>query len=96
MTGEDLGYKLRVVEQAKFEYSPLGKVFDIGLEKEDKKERLLKRLKNVEVINKKQFEKQLKPIENDITNHNANAFRKIRFLNKLITVAKENLMKLKS
>ena len=96
MTGEDLGYKLGVVEQAKFEYSPLGKVFDIGLEKEDKKERLLKRLKNVEAINKKQFEKQLKPIENDITNPNANAFRKIRFLNKLITIAKENLMKLKS
>ena len=26
-TGEDLGYKPGVVEQAKFEYSPLGKVF---------------------------------------------------------------------
>ena len=27
LTGEDLGYKPSVVEQAKFEYSPLGKVF---------------------------------------------------------------------
>ena len=48
LTGEDLVYKPVVVEQAKFEYSPLGKVFNIGLEKEDKKERLSKRLKNIE------------------------------------------------
>ena len=27
LTGEDLGHKPGVVEQAKFEYSPLGKVF---------------------------------------------------------------------
>ena len=45
LTGEDLGYKPGVVEQAKFEYSPLGKVFNKGLDKENKKERLLKRLK---------------------------------------------------
>ena len=48
MTGEDLGYKASAVEQAKFEYSPLGKVFNRGLEKEDKKEGLLKRRKNIE------------------------------------------------
>ena len=48
MTGEDLGYKPGVVEQAKFEYSSLSKVFNNGLEKEDKKEELLKRLKNIE------------------------------------------------
>ena len=35
-------------EQAKFEYSPLGKVFTDGLDKSDKKEGLLKRLKNIE------------------------------------------------
>ena len=27
LTGEDLGYKTRVAEKVKFEYSPLGKVF---------------------------------------------------------------------
>ena len=38
LTCEDLGYKPSVVEQAKFEYSPLGKVFNKGLDKdEDKK-----------------------------------------------------------
>ena len=52
MTGEDLGLKPSTVEQAKFEYSPLGKIFNKGLDKEkDKKERLLKRLKNMEEKN---------------------------------------------
>ena len=48
LTGKNLGYKPGIVEQAKFEYPPLGKVFNKGLEKEDKKEVLLKRLKNIE------------------------------------------------
>ena len=52
LTGEDLGLKPSTVEQAKFEYSPLGKVFDKGLSEEDKKEGLLKRLKNIEDKNK--------------------------------------------
>ena len=33
LTGEDLGYQPRVVEQAKFKYSPLGKVFNKGLKR---------------------------------------------------------------
>ena len=37
LTGEDLGYKPGVVEQAKFEYTLLVKVFNKGLEIEDKK-----------------------------------------------------------
>ena len=48
LTGEDLGYTPVVVEQDKFEYSPLGRVFNKGLQKDDKKEGLLKRLKNIE------------------------------------------------
>ena len=56
LTGEDLGYKPGVIEQAKFEYSPLGKVFNKGLDKKDKKEGLLKRLKNIEDKNKEQLE----------------------------------------
>ena len=39
LTGKDLGYKPGVVEEAKFEYSPLGKFFSKGLEKEDKKKK---------------------------------------------------------
>ena len=59
LTGEDLDLKPSTVEQAKFEYSPLGKVFNKGLSEEDKKEGLFKRLKNIEGKN----EGQLKTIE---------------------------------
>ena len=48
LTGEDLGLKPSTVEQAKFEYSPLGKIFNKGLDKDDQKEGLFKRLKNIE------------------------------------------------
>ena len=48
LTGEDLGYKPDVVQKAKFEYSPLGQVFNKGLKTDEKQERLLKRLKNIE------------------------------------------------
>ena len=40
--------KPSTIEQAKFEYSPLGKIFNKGLDKDDKKEGLFKRLKNIE------------------------------------------------
>ena len=49
MTGEDLGLKPSTVEQARFEYSPLGKIFNKGLKEEDKKEGLLKRLKKLKI-----------------------------------------------
>ena len=48
LTGEDLGLKPSTVEQAKFEYSLLGKIFNKGLDESDKKEGLFKRLKNIE------------------------------------------------
>ena len=48
LTKKDLGYKSDAFEQATFEYSPLGKVFTDGLDKSDRKEGLLKRLKNTE------------------------------------------------
>ena len=48
LTGEDLGYKPDVVQKAKFEYSPLGQVFNKGLQKDEKQVGLLKRPKNIE------------------------------------------------
>ena len=48
LTGEYLGYKPDALTQAKFEYSPLGKVFTAGLDKDDKKDGLFKRLRNIE------------------------------------------------
>ena len=47
LTGEDLDLKPSTVEQAKFEYSPLGKIFNKGLSEEDKKEGLFKRSENI-------------------------------------------------
>ena len=47
LTGEKLGYKPDVVQKTMFEYSPLGQVFNKGLDVNDKKVGLLKRLKNI-------------------------------------------------
>ena len=55
LTKKDLKYKPDAFEQAKFEYSPLGKVFIDGLDKSDRKEGLLKRLKNIEGRNNNQL-----------------------------------------
>ena len=55
LIGEDLGLKPSTIEQAEFEYSPLGKIFNKGLNKDDQKEGLFKRLKNIEDKNEKQL-----------------------------------------
>ena len=47
LTGEDLGYKPSVFEQAKFDYSPLSNIFTNGLDKDDQKEGIFKRLENI-------------------------------------------------
>ena len=47
LTGDNLGLKPSTAEQAKLEYSPLGKIFNKGLDKDDQAEGLVKRLKNI-------------------------------------------------
>ena len=71
LTGEDLGYKPSVFEPARFEYSPLGKIFNKGLKEEDKNKGLLKKLRNIEGKNEQklkvseaQGKKQLDAIKN--------------------------------
>ena len=71
LTGEDLGLKPSVIEQTKFEYSPLGKIFNKGLSKDDRKEGLFKRLENIKDANLTQLEaikdwgeKQLRELKN--------------------------------
>ena len=54
-TKKYLGYKPDAFEQAKFEYSPLGKVYTDGLDKSDRNEGLLKRVKNIEDRNNNQL-----------------------------------------
>ena len=70
LTGEDLGLKPSTVDQAKFEYSPLGKIFNKGLDKDDQKEQLFKRLESIIDTNltqlhsiKDQEERQLKELK---------------------------------
>ena len=55
LTGEDLGLKPSTIEQTKFEYSPLGKIFNKGLSKDNQKDGLFKRLKNIEDKNEKKL-----------------------------------------
>ena len=63
LTGEDLGLKPSTIEQVKFEYSPLGKIFNKGLKEDDKKEELFKRLKNIESKIKNKDKKELELIK---------------------------------
>ena len=58
LTGEDLGLKPSTIEKTKFDYSLFGKIFNKGLSEEDKKEGLLKKLKNIE-DNKEQLLKNI-------------------------------------
>ena len=55
LTGEDLDLKPSTVAQTKFEYYLLVKIFNKGLSKDDKKEGLLKKLKNIEDKNEEQL-----------------------------------------
>ena len=64
LTTEDLDYKPSVIEQVRFEYSPLGKIFNKGLKDEDTKEGLLRRQKNI--LDK--IEEQVKAIKNKTEN----------------------------
>ena len=56
LTGEDLGYRPDPVQKAKFEYSPLGQVFNKGLDSNEKQEGLLKKSKNIEDKSDNQLE----------------------------------------
>ena len=85
LTGEDLGLKPSTVEHTKFEFSPLGKIFNRGLTKDDKKEGLFKRLENIRETNltqlqaiKDQGEKQLKELKNIEESRMLEAIDKIR------------------
>ena len=56
LTGEDLGLKPSTIEQAKFEYSPLGKIFNKGLSEDKRKEGLFQRLENIKNKNEEQLQ----------------------------------------
>ena len=65
MTGEDLGYKPSVFQQAKFDYSPLRNTFTTGLDKDDQKEGLFKRLESIKDKNEELANAFSKVAKND-------------------------------
>ena len=83
LSDEDLGYKPSVIEQAKFEYSPLCKIFHKGLNKDDQKEGLFKRLKNIEDKNEKELDT------------NSKSLKSISYFSQLSTKAKELFEKIR-
>ena len=73
LTGEDFGLKPSTVE-TKFEYSPLGKIFNKGFDEDDKKEGLLKRLinledKNEELLKAKNKTENIKEVTDFVDEH---------------------------
>ena len=99
LTGEDLGYKLDKIQKAKFEYSPLGKVFNKGLDESDTKEGLLKRLKNIEdqpKITKEKKDNQLNiksigyTVKEELSQKAMNILNKLANQEKLIDYRKLN------
>ena len=97
LTNKDLGYKPDPIEKAKFEYSPLGQVFNKGLTTGEKQEGLLKRLKTIE----DKTGNQLRAIEgqnNDqldlISKLNEDKLKKIYFYNPDDAESKNWLIKL--
>ena len=89
LTGEDLGLKPSTIEQTKFDYSPLGKIFNKRLSEEHKKEGLFKRLENVKDKNEKlinRFSTTNKAPNNKINNQSK----------KLIYVANRSFEKLRN
>ena len=82
LTGEDLGLKPSTIEQTKFEYSPLGQIFE-GLSKDDQKEGLFKRLKNVGDKNETQLDT------------NSKSLKSISYFSQISTKVKELFEKIK-
>ena len=90
---EDLGLKPNTIEQARFEYSPLGKIFNKGLSEDDQKEGLFKRLKNIEDKNEDQSKKQLDAIKS--INITSKPLKKISFFSILSHEAKKLIIDIK-
>ena len=104
LTDLDLGYKPDPIQKAKFEYSPLGELFNKGLDKNEKQEGLLKKLKNIEDKTNNQSDlvrdqgyRQLGKIERSLSNKEVVGFyegtnKGIKDLeNKIIKETSENI-----
>ena len=66
LTKKDLNHKPDPIQKAKFEYSPLGQLFNKGLDSDESPEGLSKRLKSLE----DKADSQLGLRKNQTSNHN--------------------------
>ena len=94
LTGEDLGYRPDPVQKAKFKYSPLGQVFNKGLDSSGKQEGLLKRLRNIE----DKTDNQLKTIEGqnnelDLVKKQSDPIGKVKLSNEKLNKLVEDVIK---
>ena len=99
LTDEDLGCRPDPVQKAKFEYSPLGQVFNKGLDSSEKQEVLLKRLKNIEDKTDNQLRaiearnnNQLDLLENQKTKQ-SDSIGKIKFSDEKLNKLAEDVIK---
>ena len=72
LAGEDLGLKPNTIEQTKFQYSPLDKIFNKEQDKDDQKEGLFKRLKDIENAQKNSINSKDKKDDGDKKNQQNN------------------------
>ena len=93
LTGKDLGLKPSTIEQAKFEYSPLGKGFTKGLNKEDQKDGLFKSLKNIEGKNEELLKIKRNKTKNikEISDFSDEPFSKAKALIEEIRIIQEDV-----
>ena len=91
LTGEDLEYRPDPVQKAKFEYSPLGQVFNKGLDFSEKQEGLLKRLKILRAIEGRK-DNQVDLVENQKTKQ-SDPIGKIKFSDEKLNTLAEDVIK---
>ena len=101
LTDEDLGYRPDPAQKAKFEYSPLGQVFNKGLTTGERSEGLLKRLKNIQDKTDNQLrsiegqkDNQLDLVENQKTKQ-PDPIGKIKFIDEKLNKLAEDVIKKK-
>ena len=86
LTKKDLNYKPDPIQKSRFEYSPLGQVFNKGLDSNERHKGLLKRIENLE----DKAENQLDLID-EINNKN----RGINFGNERSEISKKEIIEKK-
>ena len=104
LTVEDLDLKPSTIEQTKFEYSPLGKIFNKGLSHDAKKEGLFKRLENLKDKNEQlintintsnRASKNKRFTKSDLLTYNTKySFSKLRNINNIKKLSFDSMFKL--